>query len=165
MLTALLCQIVLLVFHQATTWLDLFPFNGARNYTRQERFAETGANAILMGLGPLGFAFDIRALQVYGAVYYFLLFLVELVIWWIPYFLVPSGIWRRVYNVALAVSTSNFQPGDTLTHWLGVHQRLHAGTVTILPRRAGRIVPNLEHTLLHGWTLITAVVTFRAVYA
>jgi hypothetical protein len=164
MITALLCQIVLLVYHQASTYLDLFPFNGARNYSRQERLAEMGVNAVLMGLAPLGFAFGIRALQFYGVVYYCVLFLTELVIWWVPYFVVPRGGWRRAYNTALAIGTSNFQPGDTLTHWIGIHQRLHAETITILPRRAGRIVPNLEHTILHVWTLVTALVTIRAVY-
>ena len=165
MITALFCQIVLLVYHQATTYLDLFPFNGARNYSRQQRLAEMGFNAVLMGLAPLGFAFGIRALQMYGVIYYFVLFLTELVIWWVPYFVVPKGVWRRVYNIALAIGTSNFQSEDTLTQWIAIHQRLHAETVTILPRRAGRIVPNLEHTILHVWTLVTALVTFRAVYA
>jgi hypothetical protein len=165
MITALLCQIVLLVYHQATTYLDLFPFNGAKSYSRQERLAEMGSNAVLMGLAPLGFAFNLRALQMYGVVYYFVLFLIELVIWWVPYFVVPKGRWRRVYNATLAIGTSNFQPGDTLTHWIDIYQRLHAETVTILPRRAGRIVPNVEHMILHVWTLVTALVTFRAVYA
>ncbi len=161
MITALICQIVLLVYHQATTFLDLFPFNGVRNYARHERLVEMGVNAVLMGLAPLGFAFDIHALQIYGVIYYFFLFLTELLIWWVPYFVVPQGVWRRVYNNALAIGTSNFEPGDTLTHWISIHQRLHSETITIFPRRAGRIVPNLEHTILHLW----ALVTLRAVSA
>jgi hypothetical protein len=109
MKTALLCQIGLLAYHQATTYLDLFPFNGAKNYSRHERLAEMGINALLMGLAPLGFAFNIRALQVYGVVYYFILFLIELVIWWVPYFILPKGGLRGVYKAALAVATSDFR--------------------------------------------------------
>jgi hypothetical protein len=164
MLLALICQTVLLVYHQATTCLDLFPFNGARNYNRQERIAEMASSAVLMGLAPLGFGLGIHALEVYGAIYYFALFAVELIIWWVPYFVVPSGVWRRVYNAALAIGTSNFKAGDTLSHWLAVHQRLHAGTITIIPKLPGRIVPNLEHMLLHMWTLVTAVASFTAVF-
>jgi hypothetical protein len=123
-----------------------------------------GSNAILMGLAPIGFGFGIRPLQVYGAIYYFVLLAFELIIWWVPYFFEPRGKWRRLYNVALSLGTSNFQPGDTLARWLKVHQRLHTGTLSVLRPRSTRIVPNLEHTLLHAWTLITAVVSFAAVY-
>jgi hypothetical protein len=163
--TALVCQLVLLAYHQVTTGFDLFPFNGARRYTRKERLAEMASNAILMGLAPIGFAFDIHPLMTYGAFYYFVLFAFEIIIWWIPYLVEPRGKWRRVYNFALSLGTSNFEPGDTLSRWLQVHQRLHADTLSIVPRKPGRVVPNLEHTLLHIWTLVTAVISFRAIYA
>jgi len=162
--SALVCQLLLLLYHQATTFFDLFPFNGARNYTRQERWAEMGTNAVLMGLAPIGFLFDIHALQVYGTYYYFVLFAIELTIWWIPYFCTPHGMWRRAYNVALALGTSNFGSADALSDWLTTHRRIHAGTWSLLPPKARRIVPNLEHTLLHAWTLVTAVVTSAAVH-
>jgi hypothetical protein len=165
MISAVLCQLVLLAFHQVTTIVDLYPFNGARNYSAAERRTELAVNAVLMSLAPIGFVFRIRALMLYGAVYYFVLFAVELVIWWIPYLVVPSGRSRKAYNLALSFSTSNFERGDALDHWLAVHERLHAGTLTLLRRRVGRIVPNLEHTLLHAWTLVTALVTLRAVNA
>ena len=165
MVAALVCQLVLLAYHQVTTYFDLFPFNGARRYTPMERRAEMGSNVILMGLAPIGFAFDIRPLQIYGAVYYFVLFAFEIIIWWIPYFAEPQGKWRGVYNFALSLGTSNFQAGDALSHWLEVHRRLHTGTLSIVPRKPKRVVPNLEHTLLHAWTLVTAVVSFRAIYA
>jgi hypothetical protein len=162
---AISCQLVLLVYHQATTFFDLYPFNGARNYSAAERWAEMGSNALLMGLAPLGFALNVHALEVYGAFYYFVLFAVEIIIWWVPYLVVPRGAWRRLYNAALALGTSSFEPGDTLNRWRAAHERLHRGTLTVLPDRAGRIVPNLEHMLLHAWTLVTAVVTYRTVYA
>jgi hypothetical protein len=66
MKAALVCQLILLLYHQITTWIDLFPFNGARNYSRQERLAEAGANALLMGLAPLGFAFDAGRTRLIG---------------------------------------------------------------------------------------------------
>ena len=76
-------------------------------------------------------------------------FAVEIVIWWIPYFTIPSGPWRRGYNVALAWATSNFEKGDTLERWILVHRRIHSGTLTLVKRREGRITPNLER-LGHG---------------
>ncbi len=156
---AVFCQIILLVYHQFTTHFDFFPFNGARNYSLKEKLAEGASNFVLMTLAPIGFAFHIRGLMTYGLIYYFFLFAAELIIWWIPYFTVPSGRSRSIYNFLLACATSNFERGDTLTHWCGIHQRLHGGTITFLPVRAGRPVPNLEHTILHTWTFITAIAT------
>jgi hypothetical protein len=37
--------------------------------------------------------------------------------------------------------------------------RIHAQNITVLPRRQDRIVPNLEHMILHAWTVITGVTT------
>ena len=65
---ALICQLILLVYHQVTTWFDFFPFNGSRNYTKKEKTAEAISNLVLMGLAPIGFAFHIRGLMGFGAV-------------------------------------------------------------------------------------------------
>lgn len=159
MFMVLFCQVALLVFHQVTTLVDFFPFNGSHNYTRTEKFAEAGVNGVLMLLPPIGFAFHIRGLMIFGEIYYFVLFAIELLIWWVPYLTTPSGRWRDVYNRLLAGATLDFEKGDGLARWQATYNRLHRGTITILPARGDRPVPNLEHTILHGWTLITAIVT------
>jgi hypothetical protein len=159
---AITCQIALLAYHQITTLVDLFPFNGVRNYSGRERLAELGVNGVLMSLGPIGFLFESRGLMLYGVVYYFVLLTIELVIWWIPYFSTPTGLWRRAYNRMLSVATSDFEKGDTLERWLVTYGRLHSETLTLLPPRRGRIVPNMEHMILHGLTMITAVATLGA---
>jgi hypothetical protein len=159
MVTVLFCQVALLVYHQITTLVDFYPFNGSRSYTRKEKLLECGVNGVLMLLPPIGFGFHIPALMSFGIVYYFILFAIELIIWWMPYLIVPVGRWRGIYNRLLSVAISDFDKGDTLARWLDVYNRLHSGTVTVLPRRADRPVPNLEHTILHAWTLIAALVT------
>jgi hypothetical protein len=159
---AILCQLLLVVYHQVTTLVDLFPFNGARNYSGRERVTEAGVNAILMSLAPIGFAFRVRGLMLFGVWYYFALFAAELIIWWIPYLTEPAGRWRAIYNRLLSLATSNFEPGDTLDHWIRIHARLHRGTISFLPALAGRVVPNLEHALLHVLTLVTAIITLGA---
>jgi hypothetical protein len=164
MVLPVVCQVVLLIYHQVTTLVDFFPFNGARHYRRSERLAEAGINAVLMALPPIGFAIHFRPLMIFGVVYYFVLFAVELIIWWVPYVSTPAGAWRSVYNRLLAFATSDFGRGDALDRWRDVYQRLHSQTVTILPRHGDRIVPNLEHTILHAWTLVTAIVTAVAFF-
>lgn len=164
MTTAILCQLVLLSYHQLTTLVDFHPFNGARNYSPKQKLAEAGYNAILMSLAPVGFYFHIRSLMIFGVIYYFILFSIELIIWWVPYFTVPSGNWRAVYNRMLSFSTSNFEKGDTLEHWVAIYNQVHRGTITLMPARDNRPVPNLEHTILHAWTLVTAVVTAHSFF-
>jgi hypothetical protein len=48
-------QLILLVYHQITTWFDFYPFDGVRNYSRKEKIAEACSNALLMSLAPIGF--------------------------------------------------------------------------------------------------------------
>ena len=162
---AIICQIILLVYHQLKTHFDFFPFNGARNYSIKEKLAEGGSNFILMIPAPIGFCFQIHGLMIYGVIYYYFLFAAELIIWWIPYFTVPTGRWRVIYNRLLSCTTSNFERGDTLIRWCDIHRRLHSGTITFLPFRDDRPTPNLEHTILHVWTFITAIITTIAWYA
>jgi len=125
---------------------------------------KAGVNAFLMSLAPIGFAFQVRGLMTFGVVYYFVLFAIELLIWWIPYLTVPAGRWRSIYNLLLSLATSNFEKGDTLEQWVTIHQRVHRDTITFLPIRPNRPVPNLEHTILHVWTLVTAVATSVAYF-
>jgi hypothetical protein len=131
-------QVVLLVYHQITTQVDLFPFNGARFSKTWEKALECGINGVLMSLAPIGFAFGIRGLMWYGVVYYFVLFAEELRVWWVPYFFGATQRWQEAYD------------------------RIHSRTIKVLPARGKKPVPNLEHTILHGLTLATAVVTVVA---
>ena len=132
---AIAFQLLLLVYHQVTTGVDLSPFNGVRHTKVAERRLEQAVNGVLMGLGPIGFTFRIEPLIYYGVAYYFILFAVECATWWMPYLFGASDKWREVYL------------------------RVHAGTIGILPRRDIRTAPNLEHLILMMLTLATAMVT------
>ena len=163
-LLAIVCQLVLLLYHQITTWFDFYPFNGSRHYRRAEKLMECGVNGFLMLLPPLGFGFDILWLMRIGAVYYFLLFVVELLLWWVPYLKASTGGWRWIYQHLLLLATLDFEPGDRVARWENAYERLHRGTITPLPARGNRPVPNLEHMILQAWTLLTALVTAAALF-
>jgi hypothetical protein len=138
LLAAISLQVLLLSYHQVTTQLDLFPFNGARFYKGWEKALECLVNGALMGPAPVGFALGIRGLMWYGAVYYFVLFAEELRVWWLPYFFGPTPRWQAIYD------------------------RIHGKTIQLLPARGNNPTPNLEHTILHGLTLVTALTTLFA---
>lgn len=128
-------QVLLLLYHQITTIFDFFPFNSARFYSAKEKLIECLVNFILMGLPIVGFLTLNNTLMNFAVVYYFILFLIELKTWWIPYFIKPTEEWKEEYS------------------------RLHSKTIIVLPGIKDNPVPNLEHCILHGLTLITAMVT------
>lgn len=161
-IVALVCQVVLLAYHQITTWTDLYPFNGARFYSRQERLAESGTNAVLMGLPIVGFGLRIHGLMTFGVIYYFVLFGIEILIWWVPFIHEPRGGLRRLYNFGLACATSSFGHEDALENWKNVYNRIHGKTLSVFSKKPGEIVPNTDHCILHSWTLVTALVTLVA---
>ena len=45
--------LLLLIYHQATTLLPLFPWNDVEKYSRKELLLEAGTNGLLMGCGAL----------------------------------------------------------------------------------------------------------------
>ncbi len=47
---------LLLAYHQATTWLPLYPWNNIDAYSRRELLLEAVWNGALMGLGVLSLA-------------------------------------------------------------------------------------------------------------
>jgi len=69
MTLAFLAQLCLLIYHQVTTWFDLWPFNGVRFTKSKERIIEAIVNLLLMCLAPIGFAVRNEALMKFGLVY------------------------------------------------------------------------------------------------
>jgi hypothetical protein len=135
-------ELTLLAYHQTTTLVDLFPFNGARFSKPGERFAEAALNGVLMLGPPMGFALGWRPLMQFGAAYYVILFACEVATWFVPYLLGASSKWEATYR------------------------RVHASTIMLLPRRGANPTPNLEHLILMAFTLATAastLVSYRSV--
>jgi hypothetical protein len=159
LIIVLCCQIALLAYHQITTLFDFYPFNSARHYSLKEKIGEAGFNAVMMSLPPIGFGFHIRGLIIFGLIYYYFLFTVEIIIWWVLYLTEPKGRWRTLHNRLLGAVMFNDPRADTTARWMEFYNRLHRDTIKILPPRGDRPVPNLEHTILHAWTLVTAIVT------
>jgi len=109
-----------------------------RFYQWWEKALECTVNGILMSLAPVGFIFGVRGLMWYGVVYYFVLFVEELRVWWVPYLFGASKAWQAAYD------------------------RLHSRTIKVLPARGQNPIPNLEHLILNGLTLATAITTLVA---
>lgn len=141
MLTATLAiQFLLLVYHQLTTLCDWYPFNNVRSYSIKERLTECGINGFIMASPLIGFYFHIPWMMMAALLIYPVLLIGEYLSWWKPYFFGGSEAWQITYN------------------------RLFKNTLIVLPAIKDHPVPNLEHTLLHGLTLATTVITYIAYF-
>ena len=129
----------LLFYHQATSWIPLFPWNDVEKISRKEILAETAFNGVLMGtglvcliIGHAGFT------HWYPLIYYPFLFVGECVDWWIPYFSESFARGRKIWD----------------------YEARYARTVKFIPHKPGKRTPDANHTVLH----IATVLTIMAVY-
>ena len=126
---------LLLVYHQATTWLPLFPWNDIGKYTRKELVLEGAFNGLLMGVGLAcllvrnsGFT------HWYPLCYYPFLLFGECIDWWVPYF------------------------SDSFAKARGLdYETKFSGTFKLIPHKADKRTPDANHILLHLLTLVTTV--------
>ena len=140
LILAFLSQILLLLFHQATTLVDFYPFNNVRSYTLKERLVECGVNGLLLAAPAIGFATQLKWLMMASLIVYPALLVGEYLNWWHPYFFGASDGWQKVYD------------------------RLFKDTIVVLPPVKKNPVPNFEHTVLHSLTLVATVFTYIAYF-
>jgi hypothetical protein len=132
----LVTQLLLVAYHQATTLFDLYPFNNVRDYSVKERLTECLINGITMIMPFIGFYFHVAWMMMAAIIIYPALLIAEYFNWWQPYLFGASEPWQKVYD------------------------RLFRSTIIVLPAVKKNPVPNLEHLILHGLTLITCIVTY-----
>jgi hypothetical protein len=138
-LMAIGLSVFLLIYHQVTTWLPLFPWNDVEKYSRKELLLESGINGLLMGtavlclcLGHSGFN------RWYPLIYYPFLFVGECVDWWIPYFSPAFASARKIWDYDAHFSR----------------------TLKLIPHKPGRRTPDTNHIVLHTMTIITLVIVY-----
>ncbi len=129
----------LLVYHQITSWVPLFPWNDVERFSRKERLMETSFNGLLMGTGLVclivgnsGFS------HWYPLIYYPFLFVGECMDWWIPYFSESFAQARKIWDY-------DAKYGRTLK-WIAHEQ--------------GRRTPDANHMVLHLGTVLTIVMVY-----
>jgi hypothetical protein len=129
----------LLLYHQLTTWLPLFPWNDVEKYSRKELLLEAGVNGALMGIGFLClYGGNSGFNHWYPLIYYPFLFVGECMDWWIPYFSPSFANVRKIWD----------------------YEAHFSRTLKILPHGPGKRTPDANHTVLHLITLITVVVVY-----
>ncbi len=139
-------QILTLCYHQITTRLDLFPFNGVRHYSVEERRKEALVNGIIMGIALILSCTQIPILIGVGGFVWTLIMVGAILNWWLPYM---TG--REFYKM------SNDET------WVQIYERIFSETIHILPHIKNNPRPNLEHIILHLLILGSSILSW--VYA
>jgi hypothetical protein len=129
----------LLIYHQATSWIPLFPWNDIVHLSLKDKIAEASLNGLLMGTGLIclivgnsGFT------HWYPLIYYPFLFVGECVDWWIPYFSPTFAKARKIWD----------------------YESRYARTFKFLPHQAAQRTPDANHTVLHLATVATIVIVY-----
>jgi hypothetical protein len=131
--------LLLLFYHQSTTWLPLFPWNDVKNYSRKELMLEAGTNFLLMGLAAFCIIQNNAGFfHYYPLIYYPFLFTGECFQWWLPYF-----------SVEFAKSKANFD-----------YERLFSRTTKLITHKPGRRTPDANHIVLHLITVMTIILVY-----
>jgi hypothetical protein len=128
----------LLVYHQVTTCVPLFPWNDVQWYTRKELLLEASFNGVMMGVGLACILGGNSGFTHWYPLYYYpFLIFGECMDWWFPYF---SDSFARVRGLDYETKFSR--------------------TLKLIPHKAGKRTPDANHILLHLLTLVTTVAVY-----
>jgi len=131
--------LLLLIYHQLTTWLPLFPWNDVEKYSRKELMLEAGTNGLLMGLGVFCIIHsDTGFFHYYPLIYYPFLLSGEFFQWWLPYF-----------SEKFSKSKINFD-----------YERLFSRTTKLIPHKTGKKTPDANHIVLHLITSVAVILVY-----
>ena len=129
----------LLLYHQATSWIPLFPWNDVARFSRKEVLAETAFNGVLMGTGLFCLiAGNSGFFHWYPLVYYPFLFVGECMDWWLPFFSESFAKARKIWD----------------------YEAKYGRTLKLIPHQAGKRTPDANHTVLHLATVITIIAVY-----
>ena len=130
---------LLLIYHQVTTWVPLFPWNDVEGFSRKEMLLETGFNGLLMGTGLACLVIKNSGFfHWYPLIYYPFLFVGECLDWWIPYLSESFAKARKIWEYDAKFSR----------------------TLKLIPHKSGKRTPDANHIVLHALTIITVVVVY-----
>ena len=131
--------VLLLIYHQLTTWLPLYPWNNVSKYTAKELVLEAGSNGLLTGTGAFCLIMGNSGFcHYYPLFYYPFLLSGEIFQWWLPYF-----------SAKFAEKQVNFE-----------YESRFSDTTKFIKHYPGKRTPDANHTVLHLLTVLTVVLVF-----
>ncbi len=134
---AIAFQILLFLYFEVTTLVNLYPWNDLSKYSTKEKFIEATVNGIIIILCIGLFITQIKWLMIISVVFWFVFLFMQLLNWWMPYL---TGKYLNQFPKTLYE-----------THF--------KNTLKLLPPIKDHIIPDLQHNVLQIISLITFILS------
>lgn len=134
--------IVLFIYFEVTTLINLYPWNDLSKYTKKEKVIEAVVNGLFICTGLVLFISTIKWLMIMSVIAMFIHLLSQLLTWWLPYL---TGKHLKQFPKSLYE-----------THF--------TNTIKVLPRIKDHIIPDAQHNVLQFLTLVTFITCFLALF-
>lgn len=140
-LWAITLQVLLFIYFEVTTLINLFPWNDLSKYSYRERLVEAAVNGITIIIGFALFITKVKWLMAISVAFWFVFLLMQLMTWWMPYL---TG--KHLKQFPRELYDSHFRE-----------------TLKILPPIKNHIIPDAQHNVLQVLSLATFIVSLISV--
>ena len=140
-LWAVILQVLLFLYFEVTTLINLFPWNDLSKYSYKERLLEATVNGITIIVGLALFVTKVKWLMAVSAAFWFVFLLMQLLTWWMPYL---TG--KHLKQFPRDLYDTHFQE-----------------TLKVLPPIKNYIIPDAQHNVLQIISLATFVTSLITV--
>jgi hypothetical protein len=134
---AIAFQILLFIYFEGTTLVQLYPWNDLSKYSNQEKIIEATVNGIIiifcMGL----FITQIKWLMIISVIFWFVFLFMQILTWWMPYL---TG--KHLKQFPKTLYETHFK-----------------NTLKLLPPIKDHIIPDVQHNVLQIISLITFILS------
>lgn len=138
---AIALQILLFIYFEVTTLVDLYPWNDLRKYSLQEKLLEATVNGFIILTAIALFVTNIKWLMILSVIIWLVHFVMQLLTWWMPYL---TG--KHLKQFSRTLYDAHFRE-----------------TIKILPPIKDHIIPDAQHNVLQLLSLITLVLSTLAI--
>lgn len=140
-LWAIVFQVILFLYFEVTTLINLFPWNDLSKYSLREKLLEAISNGITIIVGLILFITKIKWLMIISVLIWCLFLLMQVITWWMPYL---TG--KHLKQFSRELYDTHFQR-----------------TIKFLPPIKDHIVPDAQHNVLQILSLATFIVSLIAI--
>lgn len=138
---AVVMQVILLIYFEVTTLVNLYPWNDVEKYSKKEKVTEATSNGIIILIGIGLFLTKTPWLMILSAIIWFIFLVMQLFVWWMPYL---TG--KHLKQFPKELYHSHYQH-----------------TIKILPKIKNHIIPDAQHLVLQVLSLSTLLTIAMAI--
>ena len=139
---AIVMQVLLFIYFEITTLVNLFPWNDLSKYSTREKVIEATTNGVVIITGIVLFLTKVNWLMTISVIIWFIFLFMQLLVWWMPYL---TG--KHLKQFPRELYDTHFQR-----------------TVKFLPRVKNHIIPDAQHIVLQTLSMATLVMCVAVLF-